>query len=92
MQLSKVLDLPDFKKRDIVLIGTYRTEDGDFAVLAHSAEKVFPIPRLFHLVELKSDPKDPSSDPRDPNVGSEEIRSILARFDSFDGVYRISSK
>jgi hypothetical protein len=78
IQLSKVLDLPEFKTREIVLIGTYKTGDGEFAVLGHRGEKLFPIPTLFHLVELQADPDDPASDPRNPNVDPPEIRSILA--------------
>jgi hypothetical protein len=92
MQLSKVLDLPEFKTREIVLIGTYKTGEKEFAVLAHRGEKVFPIPRLFHLVELKADPNDPDSDPRDPNIVPSEVRSILARFHYFEAISRISSK
>jgi hypothetical protein len=92
MQLSKILDLPEFKTREIVLIGTYKTGDKEFAVLAHRGEKVFPVPRLFHLVELKADPNDPHSDPRDPNIDPSEVRSILARFHFFEAISRISSK
>jgi hypothetical protein len=92
MQLSKVLELPEFKTREIVLIGTYKTGDGEFAVLAHRGEKVFPVPRLFHLVELKADPNNPDSDPRDPDVNPSEIRSILTRFHYFEAISRISLK
>jgi hypothetical protein len=73
MLLSEVLDLPEFKTREIVLIGRYTTGDGEFAVLAHRGEKIFPIPGLFHLVELKADPDDPESDPRDPKIDASEI-------------------
>jgi hypothetical protein len=92
MRLSQVLDLPEFKAREIVLIGILKTGDGDFALLAHRGERIFPIPRLFHLVELKADPNDPESDPRDPDIHAAEIRSILARFHYFEAISRLPSK
>lgn len=92
MRLSQVLDLPEFKTREIVIIGILKTSDGDFALLAHRGEKIFPIPKLFQLVELKADSNDPESDPRDPNIHTAEIRSILARFNYFEAISRLPSK
>jgi len=76
MRLSKVLELPELKNRGIVLIGVWKTGGREFAVLAHRAEKVFPIPRLYHLVEV--DEKN-----RDPEIFQTEIDTILRRFQYF---------
>jgi hypothetical protein len=72
MRLSEVIELPELKKRDIVVIG-HITTDSVFAVLAKRGEKVFPFPRFFHLVE-----DGPSN--TDPEVGNSELDSILRRF------------
>jgi hypothetical protein len=86
MRLSEVLELPEFKSRDIVLIGIYKTTDEkEFAVLAHRGEKVFPIPKLRHLVEVT--PED-----RDPEIHSSEMRSILSRFQYFEAISKLPSK
>lgn len=85
MRLSEALNLPELKNRDIVLIGYWKTGDKEFAVLAHRREKVFPVPKLFHLVEV-------TSENRDPEISSPEIRSIQARFQYFEGISKISSK
>lgn len=77
MRLSKVLQLPELKSRGIVLIGTWKTGDREFAVLAHRREKIFPIPRLYHLVEISE--KNP-----DPEIFQPEIDTILRRFRHFD--------
>jgi hypothetical protein len=78
MVLSKVVELPEFKKQDIVVIGHYTT-DAVFAVLARRGEKVLPVPTLFYLVE--NGPAKP-----DPEIYEEEIASILRHFGYFGPV------
>jgi hypothetical protein len=85
MRLSEVLELPEFKTRNIVLIGIYKTQDEkEFAVVAHRSEKVFPIPKLLHLVEVT--PED-----RDPEIHPSEMRSILSRFQYFEEISKLPS-
>jgi hypothetical protein len=48
MRLSEVVELAEFKKRDIVVIGHYDTSATVFAVLARRGEKLLPVPKL-HL-------------------------------------------
>lgn len=86
MRLSELLELPEFKSRDIVLIGIWKTQsDREFAMLAHRGEKVFPVPKLYHLIEVI--PGD-----RDPEVDSSEARSILSRFHYFEAISKLPSK
>jgi hypothetical protein len=85
MRLSEVLELPELKNREIILIGTWKTGEKEFAVLSHRGQKVFPIPKLFHLVEVGPENRDPEIDPA-------EIRSILSRFGYFEAISKLSSK
>ena len=85
MRLSEVLELAEIKKREIVLIGTWNTGQKEFAVLAHRSQKIFPVPKLFHLVEVGPDNRDPEIDPA-------EVRSILARFGYFEAISKLSSE
>ena len=73
MRLSLLLETPEFKKAEIVVIGSYKTARHEFAVLAKKGDPAFPIPRLFHLVEVSS--KNP-----DPELSDAEIQSIRRRF------------
>jgi hypothetical protein len=53
MRLSEVLELPELKSRDIVLIGILKTQgDKEFAMLAHRGDKIFPFPKVYHLEEV----------------------------------------
>jgi hypothetical protein len=61
MQLSAVLELPEFKKRDITLVGFYNTGEGIVAVLARRDERISPHPKLCHLVEDGPDNPDPGT-------------------------------
>ena len=79
MLLSKVADHPELKKRDIIIIGHYTTDGAVFAVLARRGEKVFPLPRYFHLIEIG--PANP-----DPEIGKFELDSILRRFGYFEPI------
>jgi hypothetical protein len=76
MRLREVVELPELKKRDIVVIGHYKTDEGVFAVLARRGEKLLPFPKLFHLIE--DGPENP-----DPEVDVSEINSILRHFGYF---------
>lgn len=73
MRLSLLLETSEFKKADIVIIGSYKTARHEFAVLAKKGEPAFPVPKLFHLVEISS--KNP-----DPELSESEIQSIRRRF------------
>lgn len=44
MRLREVVDHPEFKKRDIALIGHYNNDEVVFAVLARRGEKLLPVP------------------------------------------------
>ena len=76
MRLREVVELPELKKRDIVVIGHYKTDEGVFAVLARRGEKLLPFPKLFHLIE--DGPENP-----DPEVDVLEMDSILRHFGYF---------
>jgi hypothetical protein len=83
MRLSEALELPEFKTRDIVVIGFYKSQDStEFAVLARRGEKVFPITKMRHLVEVTPEDRDPVLDPS-------EMRSILSRFQYFESISRL---
>ena len=73
MRLSEVLKAADLQQAGITLIGTWKTEKHEFAVLAHRSEKVFPFPKLFHLIE--DGPANP-----DPDLDRAEVESIRRRF------------
>jgi hypothetical protein len=79
MLLSKVIEHPELKKRDIVIIGRYTTDEVVFAVLARRGEKVFPLPKFFHLVE--NGPENP-----DPELSNSEVDSTLRRFGYFEPI------
>ncbi len=79
MLLSRVIEHPELKKRDIVVIGHYTTDAVVFAVLARRGEKVFPLPKFFHLVE--NGPANP-----DPELDKSELNSILRRFGYFEPI------
>jgi hypothetical protein len=79
MRLSAVLELPEFKKREITIIGSYNTGTGIVAVLARTGEKLFPYPKLCCLVE--DGPDNP-----DPELDQPEINAILRRFGFFDAI------
>lgn len=80
MLLSQVLEHPELKRRDIVVIGHYTTADKVIvAVLARRGEKVLPFPKLFHLVE--DGPTNP-----DPEISKPELDSILRRFGYFEPI------
>jgi len=83
MRLSELLNLPEFTSRNIVVIGTYKATEGkEYAVLAHHGEKLFPIPKLFHLVEITSENRDPEMHPA-------ERRTILGRFKYFEAISKL---
>ena len=42
MRLKEVVELAEFKKRDIVVIGYFKTDEGVFAVLARRGDKLHP--------------------------------------------------
>jgi len=73
MRLSEVLEMPDLKNAGIVVIGVFKTRNGDFKVLARKGEKLLPFPKFFHLIE--DDPAD-----SDPDLDPSEIRVIYRRF------------
>jgi len=73
MRLSEVLDDADLKKAGIVLIGTIKTGEHVYAVIARRGDKVMPIPKIFHLVEI-------TPDNTDPDLDSAEIQTIHRRF------------
>ena len=75
-RLKEVVELPELKKRDIIIIGHYVTEGAVFAVLARRGERVFPVPKLFRLVD--DGPENP-----DPELDKSEIDSILRHFGYF---------
>ena len=79
MRLREVVDHPEFKKRDIALIGHYNSEEVVFAVLARRGEKLLPVPKLFYLIE--NGPNNP-----DPEVDVSEINSILRHFGYFEPI------
>lgn len=79
MRLSEVLELPEFKKRDIICVGKCDTGEAVWIVLAHTGEKAFPFPKNRHLVE------NGSSNP-DPNLEQSEIDTILRRFGYLDAI------
>lgn len=79
MRLREVVELPELKKRDIVVIGHYKTDEGFFAVLARRGEKLLPFPKFFHLIE--DGPKNP-----DPELNNAEVDSILRRFGYFEPI------
>ena len=85
MLLSKVLEHPELKKRDIVVIGHYTTDEAVFAVLARRGDKILPFPKFFHLVE--NGPANP-----DPEVSNSEQDSILRRFGYFEPISTFSAK
>ena len=85
MQLSEVLENIELKKRGIVVIGFWKAGDHEFAVLARRGEKVFPVPKLFHLIEVS--PED-----RNPKVSSAEMRSILERFKFFEAISNLHTE
>jgi len=51
MRLREVVELPELKKRYVVVIGHYKTDEGVFAVLARRGGRLFPFPKFFHLIE-----------------------------------------
>jgi len=73
MRLSQLLETPEFKKAEIVVISSYKTARHEFTVLAKKGDPAFPVPKLFHLVEISS--KNP-----DPELNDAEIQSIRRRF------------
>jgi hypothetical protein len=79
MRLREVVELPEFKKRDIVVIGHYNTEGTIFAVLARRGEKLLPVPKLFNLIE--DGPENPN-----PEIDESEINSILRHFGYFEPI------
>jgi hypothetical protein len=79
MRLREVVELPEFKKRDIVVIGHYNTDEIVFAVLARRGEKVLPVPKLFYLIE--DGPENP-----DPEIDKSVINSILRHFGYFEPI------
>ena len=79
MRLKQVVELPELKKRDIIVIGYYTTAEVVFAVLARRGEKVLPFPKLFHLVE--NGPKNP-----DPELHKSEVDTILRHFGYFEPI------
>jgi hypothetical protein len=85
MRLSEVLELPEFKKRRIALIGHWNTGETVVSVLAHEGEKVFPFPKLRHFVE--DGPNNP-----DPILSQAEIDSILRHFGYFEAISRLPAK
>jgi hypothetical protein len=86
MRLSEVLELPEFKTRAIIVIGTYKTSnDKEWAVLARRGEKVLPIPTVFHLVE--DGPEN-----RDPEISQSEVSSIRRRFPYFEAISKLASR
>jgi hypothetical protein len=85
MRLKKVVELAEFKKRDIVIVGYFKTDEGVFAVLARRGEKLLPVPKLHRLVE--NGPENP-----DPDLDSAEISSILRHFGYFEPISTFPSK
>jgi len=79
MRLSEVVNLPEFEKRDIVVVGHYNTGEAVFAVLARRGEKVLPVPKLYHLIE--DGPANP-----DPELDESEIDSALRHFGYFEPI------
>ena len=84
MHLREVTELPEFKKRDIGVIGHYNTDGIVFAVLARRGEKVFPVPKLFYLVE--DGPEDP-----DPDMDKSQVDSALRHFGYFEPISTLPS-
>jgi hypothetical protein len=85
MRLSEFVEHAELKKRGIGIIGYLKTVETEFAVLARKGERVFPLPKVFHLVEV-------ATDNRDPDLLGAEQRSILSRFRYFDAISTFPSE
>lgn len=72
MRLSKLLQLPDFKKIPIVIIGRLKTEDSLYAILGRRGQKVLPVEGNTHLIEI-------SEANSDPEISTAEELSIRRR-------------
>jgi len=59
MRLSRLLQLPDFKKIPIVIIGRLKTDDSLYAILGRKGQKVLPMEGNTHLIEITSAHADP---------------------------------
>jgi len=83
MRLSEILELPPLKSRDVVVIGYYKSVEGrEYAVLARRGQKVMPIPKTYHLVEVTADNPDPEIHPS-------VLRSIYDRFQYFEAISKL---
>jgi hypothetical protein len=85
MRLREVVELPEYRKHNIVVVGHYNTDGVIFAVLARRGEKLLPVPKLFYLIE--NGPENP-----DPNVDHSEIDSILRHFGYFQPISTFQAK
>ena len=85
MRLSEFIEHPELKKRGIEIVGYIKTAGSEFALLARKGASVFPFPKLYHLVEVT--PND-----RDPDLSAIEQRSILSRFGYFDAISTLPTK
>lgn len=70
MRLSNVLQLPGLKNRGMVLIRTRKARDSEYVVIAHHTEWVFPILKLYALISM-------GTENRDPGVSKSEIDTVL---------------
>ncbi len=74
MKLSELLESDDFKRAKIQIIGTWKTEQGEFLVLGPRGQSVFPINlALQHPLEIVGNN-------RDPDLYPAEVESIRRRF------------
>ena len=85
MRLSEFIEHPELKKRGIAIVGYIKTMESEFALLTWKGESVFPFPKLYHLVEV-------TPNERDPDLGAVEQRSILSRFGYFDAISALPKK
>jgi hypothetical protein len=86
MRLSELLRQKDFVDEKIEIITTYKTANGEYAVLGRQGQPAFPIsPGTTHLIEIT--PED-----RDPEVTYPEELSIRRRLGLRTPPFRFPSK
>lgn len=74
MKLSELLEDEDFRRAKIQIIGTWKTEKGEYLVLGPRGQSVFPINlSLQHPLEIVDNN-------RDPDLYPAEVDSIRRRF------------
>jgi hypothetical protein len=74
MRVSELLEQDDFKRAKIQIIGFWKTDRGEFAILGPRGVPVFPINlALQHPIKIELDDRDPYLHPA-------EISSIRRRF------------